>query len=87
MEWVWVLTNDLKQRGELDFGQHLLACLEQWLDKGKSRLDPKEFRTLYIKKISQEQNNLKHSRSVQLNLSNSKKFTVVSAGQQVVDSA
>jgi hypothetical protein len=35
---------------EKEFSEHLLNTLQFWLEKGKSKLDPKEFRTLYINK-------------------------------------
>lgn len=54
MEWVLVLMLDLKAKEQSDYANHLLQTLTSWLEKGKSKLDPKEFRTLYIKKISQD---------------------------------
>jgi hypothetical protein len=57
MEWVASILQDLKQSQSEDYAQHLIKCIESWLEKGKSKLDPKEFRNLYIKKIAQEQNN------------------------------
>lgn len=54
MEWVASLLQDLKEHESEDYARHLLICLEQWLDKNKSKLEPKEFRSLYIKKFAQE---------------------------------
>lgn len=42
--------NDLRRMPEKEFSDHMLNTLQQWLEKGKSKLDPKEFRTLYINK-------------------------------------
>ena len=50
-----VLMQDLKRMPEKEFAEHLLIVLQSWLDKGKSKLDPKEFRTLYINKIYSNQ--------------------------------
>lgn len=49
-EWVSVLLSDLKRLAEKDFADYLASVVTQWLEKSKSKLDPKEFRTLYINK-------------------------------------
>lgn len=49
--------DDLKLLDQsMDFSFHLILSMEAQLERGRSKLDPKEFRTLYIKKISQDQN-------------------------------
>jgi len=50
LEWVSVLLSDLKRLAEKDFADYLASVVSQWLEKSKSKLDPKEFRTLYINK-------------------------------------
>jgi hypothetical protein len=50
-EWVVSLISDLQKESEKDFALPLLTYLVNQLEKGKSKLDPKEFRDLYIKKI------------------------------------
>jgi|LauGreDrversion4_2_1035121.scaffolds.fasta_scaffold354658_2 hypothetical protein len=45
------MMNDLKKLKEKEFAEPLLAVLTQWMEKSKQKLDPKEFRTLYINKI------------------------------------
>lgn len=42
--------HDLKRLSDKEFSDHLMNTIQQLLDKGKSKLDPKEFRTLYINK-------------------------------------
>lgn len=49
-EWVTVLINDLKRVADKAFSEFLLGIITQWMEKSKSKLDPKEFRTLYINK-------------------------------------
>jgi hypothetical protein len=72
--------NDLRTvEKSSEFATHLLSCIEQFLERGKSKLDPKEFRTLYIKKISQDQNK-KHNRHTSMGMNNSKKLTVLNLG-------
>ena len=50
LEWVTVLLSDLKRLSDKDFAEFLFSVVTQWLEKSKSKLDPKEFRTLYINK-------------------------------------
>ena len=52
MEWVVVLMGHLIQGSQngMEYSEHLLTILRGWIEQGKSKLDPKEFRTLYINK-------------------------------------
>lgn len=52
MEWVVVLMGHLIQGAQngMEYSEHLLTILRGWIEQGKSKLDPKEFRTLYINK-------------------------------------
>jgi len=59
---------------------HMLSIIESWLERGKPKLDPKEFRSLYIKKNPQDMNAGKNSRGNSSLMSNSKKLTVLNIG-------
>ena len=50
------MINELRELGNKDFAEPMLTAINLWLEKGKSKLDPKEFRSLYIKKIGQDMN-------------------------------
>lgn len=50
LEWVTVLITDLKRAQDKEFAQHLLTFIGTQMEKNRSKLDPKEFRTLYINK-------------------------------------
>ena len=51
LEWILALISDLQKASEKDFALPLLAYITNQLEKGKSKLYPKEFRDLYINKI------------------------------------
>jgi len=61
----------------------MLQIIESWLERGKPKLDPKEFRSLYIKKNPQDMNAGKNSRGNSSLMSNSKKLTVLNIGTQM----
>ncbi len=72
---------DLKKEENEDYAQQLLRSLEGWVEKSRSKLDPKEFRSLYIKKIAQDQHSSsKNQRGL---LMGQKKLTMISAGTQI----
>lgn len=75
--------HDLKRLSDKEFSDHLLTTIQTLLDKGKSKLDPKEFRTLYINKNYsnsdfQGANNKKKQRqlSTAVGNNNSQKFSM-----------
>ena len=71
---------ELREIYDKEFSAHLLAVVHKWLDKGKSKLDPKEFRSLYIKKICQDCHAKKKNRHLSANM-NQKRVTVINLGQ------
>ena len=85
--------HDLKRLCDKEFSDHLLITIQTWLDKSKSKLDPKEFRTLYINKNYsnsdfQGANNKKKQRQVSLALgnNNSQSFTNMGGNMKSVSS-
>ena len=53
MEWVTNLVRELQyiqQNQGYEYPEKVLKLIGELLDKGKSKLDPVEFRTMYIKK-------------------------------------
>ena len=85
--------HDLKRLCDKEFSDHLLITIQTWLDKGKSKLDPKEFRTLYINKNYsnsdfQGANNKKKQRQVSLALcnNNSQSFTNIGGNMKSASS-
>lgn len=67
MEWVQELLNDIEQEESPIFTKNLKSMIQKIIDTGTySKLDPKEFRCLYIKKIYQDQGMNKQGRHLSI---------------------
>jgi hypothetical protein len=51
MEWVLAFISDLTKLSDKEFSDPMLNYINNQLEKSRSKLNPKEFRDLYIKKI------------------------------------
>eukprot|EP00347_Sterkiella_histriomuscorum_P004161 403361523 len=89
MDWVVMLLNVLKQKEQTGepYAKHLLTYIEAQVERGISRLSPREFRQLYIKKIPQEPANggMRTNSKLMNSMNKSNKFTVLNKGSQIMN--